>query len=122
MGELREIIERRLEKRRPDCPYVFHRNGKQMKSFRRAFKTACDDAGLAGTVPHDMRRSGIRNFTKAGLGEREGMSISGHRTNSTYRRYNIIDEDLQRSSLQRVHEHQQREKETRKVVPIKRAG
>jgi len=31
------------------------------------------------------------------------MSTSGHRTNSTYKRYNIIDEDLQRSSLQRVY-------------------
>jgi hypothetical protein len=96
-------MERRLEKRRPDCPYVFHRNGKQIKSFRRALNTACADAGLGGTVPHDMRRSGIRNFTKAGLGESEGMSISGHRTNSIYKRYNIIDEDLQRSSLQRVY-------------------
>jgi len=28
VGELREIIERRLAKRLPDCPYVFHRNGK----------------------------------------------------------------------------------------------
>ena len=37
------------------------------------------------------------------LGESEGMSTSGHRTNSTYKRYNIIDEDLQRSSLQRLY-------------------
>jgi integrase len=121
VGELRELIERRLEKRLPECPYVFHRNGKPIKSFRVAFKAACNDAGLAGIVPHDMRRSGVRNFTKAGLSESEGMSISGHRTNSVYKRYNIIDEDLQRQSLERVTAHQKREIAERKVVPLKRA-
>ena len=122
VGELREIIERRLEKRLVECPYVFHRNGKPIMSFRRAFKAACKDSGLAGIVPHDMRRSGVRNFSKARLSESEGMSISGHRTNSIYKRYNIIDEDLQRQSLEQVAEHQKREAEQRKVVPIRRAG
>ncbi len=84
-----------LKDRRPDCPYVFHRNGKQIKSFRRAFKSACKDTGLAGVVPHDMRRSAVRNIRKAGVGETDGMKISGHRTNSVYKRYDIIDEQDQ---------------------------
>jgi integrase len=122
VGELREIIQRRLEDKRFDCPYVFHRHGKQIKSFRRGFISAAKHAGLAGLTPHDLRRSAVRNFLKAGLGEAEGMSISGHETNSTYKRYGIIDENLQRHSLERVHEQQQREIEERKVVPIRRAG
>ena len=121
-GELKDIIVRRLAKRLAECPLVFHRNGKAIKDFRKAFKAAAKLEGLEGLVPHDMRRSGIRNFTKAGLGESEGMSISGHRTASTYRRYNIINEDLQRRSLERVQEHQKREIEERKVIPIKRVG
>jgi integrase len=122
VGELRDIIERRLVKRTPECPYVFHRDGKPIKSFRRAFKTAFKDAGLEGTVPHDLRRSGVRNFTKAGLSESEGMSISGHRTNAIYKRYNIIDEDLQRQSLERVAAQQKREMTRRKIVPIRKMG
>jgi integrase len=122
VGELREIIQRRLEDKRFDCPYVFHRHGKQIKSFRRGFISAAKHAGLAGLTPHDLRRSAVRNFLNAGLGEAEGMSISGHETNSTYKRYGIIDENLQRHSLERVHEQQQREIEERKVVPIRRAG
>jgi integrase len=121
--DLKDIIVRRLAKKRPDCPLVFHRKGRPVKRFEKAFKSACEAAGLAGLVPHDMRRSGIRNFTKAGLGQSEGMSISGHRTDSVYRRYNIIDEEMQRQSLKRVHEHQKREVEQRKkVVPIRQAG
>jgi integrase len=41
VGELHEVMENRGKERRPDCPYVFHRAGKPIKSFRRAFKAAC---------------------------------------------------------------------------------
>src|SRR5262249_28537245 len=59
VGELREIIERRLEKRLPECPFVFHREGNPVKAFRTAFKSAAKRVGVEGTVPHDMRRSGV---------------------------------------------------------------
>ena len=45
---------------------------------------------------------------------------SGHRTNSVYKRYNIVDD--QRETVQQVHDYQKREKEERKAVPIRRAG
>lgn len=122
VGELREVIENRIQKRRPDCPYVFHRDGKPIKSFRKAWATACETAGLDGIVPHDMRRSAIRNMRKAGIGESDGMKISGHRTNSVYKRYDIVDEEDQRRTMERVQEHLRQEMEQRKVVPIRKAG
>ncbi|MBI4529203.1 MAG: site-specific integrase [Deltaproteobacteria bacterium] len=122
IGELREVIERRLAKRRPDCPYVFHRNGRPIKDFRKAFKAACKAAGLMGLVPHDMRRSAIRNFRKSGISEIEGMKFSGHKTNAVYKRYDIVDEEDLRKSMEKVQEHLKREAEDRKVVPLKRAG
>lgn len=136
VGELREIIERRQEKRTAFCPFVFHRKGRQIKSFLNQFRSAAIAVGLGqmtvdpmtkksrylGIVPHDLRRSGIRNLTKAGVGESEGMSISGHRTNSTYKRYNIIDEDLQRQALEKAQQFQKLEVERRKVVPIRKVG
>jgi integrase len=136
VGELREIIERRLAKRLPFCNLVFHRDGKPIKSFRRQWQSAAVAAGLGciekdkvtgkerytGITPHDMRRSAIRNLMKAGVSEAVGMSISGHKTNSTYKRYGIIDEDIQRAALEQSQEHQQREIEQRKVVPIRKAG
>ena len=116
------MIENRIKARQLDCPYVFHREGKAIRSFRRAFKAAAKEAGLAGILPHDMRRSAIRNFRKAGVSESDGMKISGHKTNSVYKRYDIIDEEDQRRTIEKVQEHQRRELENLKVVPIKRVG
>jgi len=103
VGALKEIIDRRWSKRRLDCPFVFHRNGKQIKSFLKGWKTASKAIGQPLLVPHDMRRSGVRNFRKAGLSESEGMKISGHKTRAVYDRYDIID-DL-RDSVTKVQDH-----------------
>jgi integrase len=118
-GALKEIIERRIEVRDIACPYVFHRDGKQIRSFRRAFKTSAVNAGLGGLVPHDMRRSATRNFRKAGLSETEGMKFTGHKTNSTYRRYDIIDEEDSREAMKRVDAYVKEQGE-RKVIALKR--
>src|SRR5262245_3271764 len=118
-GVLREIIERRIEARDIACPYVFHRNGKPIKMFLKAFKGAAKKAGLAGTVPHDMRRSAIRNFRKAGVSENEGMKLSGHRTRSVYDRYDITDEADTREAMKRAQAYNRRQS-SRKVVPIQK--
>jgi integrase len=66
VGELKDIIVRRLAKRLPECPFVFHREGRPIKSFAKAFKSACRKVGVDGILPHDMRRSGVRNLRRAG--------------------------------------------------------
>jgi len=119
-GALLEIIERRKEKRRPDCVFVFHRKGRPIKSFRRAFKAAAKEVKMQDLLPHDMRRSAIRNFRRSGLSEHEGMALSGHTTDSVYRRYDIISDDDLTEAMNRVQQHLKKEAANRKVVPIKR--
>lgn len=45
-GALMDVIERRLKVRRLDCEHVFHRKGKPIKAFAKAFKAAAAKIGM----------------------------------------------------------------------------
>jgi integrase len=67
-GELLDILKRAHSRRRLGLSWVFHRGGKPIGEFRKAFQTAAKAAGLSGHyVPHDLRRCGVRNLTRAGV-------------------------------------------------------
>src|SRR5262245_41120133 len=57
--ELRGCLEAKHETRHGTL--VFHRKGRPIKSFRKAWRSACDEAKLVGRIPHDFRRTAVRN-------------------------------------------------------------
>ena len=100
-GELAAVIERRIEARRLDCPYIFHMNGKPIGDFRKQWSRACAKVGLAGRIVHDLRRSGVRHLIRAGVPPHTVMAFSGHRTASMLKRYDIISLDDLRDAAAR---------------------
>jgi integrase len=82
----------------PECPYVFHRGDFPIGSHVEGWNDACDVAGIPRVLRHDLRRTAVRNMERAGIPRSVAMSITGHKTESTYRRYDIVNEaDLKRA-------------------------
>jgi integrase len=116
-GEIARIIERRLEKRRLDCPSIFHQGGMPIGDFRKVWKRACAAIGLAGRIVHDLRRSGVRHLIRAGVPPHTVMAFSGHRTNSMLKRYDIISLDDLRAAAQQGSDYAG---QPAQVVPLRR--
>jgi len=107
--ELRAILEQQLERTLrlervtgQIIAWLFHRNGTPIKSFRRAWLTACKDAGVPGRIPHDFRRTAVRNLERAGVPRSTAMALVGHKTEAIYRRYAIADEAMLREGASKL--------------------
>lgn len=105
-AELREVLaaqkaeHERLKKAGHLCPWVFFREVaderggekklRRIKRFEKEWKAACKAAGCPGRIPHDLRRTAVRNLVRAGVSQTVAMMVTGHRTDSVFRRYDIV--------------------------------
>ena len=112
--EVREVIERRWAERDNLLPYVFlNSNGTdKVKRFDKAWKRACKDSAIGPRWFHDFRRTAVRDMDRAGVSQVVGMKISGHKTDSVYRRYNIVSDSDLRLAAQKHQEYLKNEKGT----------
>ena len=130
-----QVLVRCASGKKSDDLVFTHDDGGQVKDFRGAWWNACIRAGLGhfecreckqtvsegrkctscdskkkakyvGLRFHDLRRTGVRNMSRKGVPEKVGMLISGHRTDSVYRRYNIVDMEVLKSATAKIEEHQ----------------
>ena len=71
-------------------PWVFHRDGKPIRSMYAAWRSACERAGVPGRLLHDFRRTAVRNLERAAVPRSIAMQLTGHKTEAVYRRYAIV--------------------------------
>src|SRR5215831_16768604 len=91
-----EAWKLRTEQQCPGCPWIFHRHGQRLASLRIAWRRGCEAVGLGrmvehelkgrkvwqGKIPHDFRRTAVRNMIRAAVPQAVAMAISGHKTQS----------------------------------------
>jgi integrase len=77
-------------------------DGSPIKDFRKAWETACEKAGYPGKLFHDFRRSAVRTLERSGVPRSTAMAMVGHKTESIYRRYAIVDEQMHREAAAKL--------------------
>jgi integrase len=119
--ELIEVMKTLHRNRQLHCAYVFHREGKVIKGFRKAWISACKKAGLKGKIFHDFRRTAVRDMVRSGISEKVAMTISGHKSRNVFERYNIVnDQDLREAAL-KFQDYQDRKSTTVGTITPKQA-
>jgi integrase len=95
-GDMREWLltaRKTRDEKFPKCPWVFYTDeGERLYWFYKAWESARVRAGAPDLLFHDLRRSAVRNMERAGITRKVAMSISGHKTENIYRRYDIVAE------------------------------
>ncbi len=88
------------------------RNG-PVGNFKKAWATACHNAGMCTDdskgkclgktrIFHDLRRSAVRRMVQGGMSQQEIMSLCGWETSSMFSRYTILTTADLRSALDRM--------------------
>ena len=86
--------KRRCDIKWPACLWICHRGGNRLQSLKHSWRKACQAIGVGhmvkdatkgrkvwqGKIPHDFRRTAVRNMVRAGVPEKVAMAISGHKT------------------------------------------
>ncbi len=72
---------------------VFLRHGQPFDEIKHSFQSACETAKIKDFTFHDLRHCALNNLRKVGNDFFQIMALSGHKTISVFKRYNLVTEE-----------------------------
>jgi site-specific recombinase XerD len=94
LGRQRKFVSKVEKNTGAVIPWLFCRpDGVRIYRFYEVWRDACNAAGIH-RIPHDFRRTAVRNLERAGVPRTTAMAMIGHKTESIYRRYSIVDQAM----------------------------
>ena len=96
--------ERGIITRAVFCYTIGQKAGQRIteSGYNHAWRKARIGAGCPGRIPHDFRRTAVRNLVRAGVVERVAMQLTGHKTRAVFERYNITSPNDLRDAARRL--------------------
>ena len=91
-AETKSLIDSRWEKR--DGPFVFHRYGREIKSFTYTWRKNVKAVGIPDLEDHDLRRFFAQTGIDSGIPESILMKIGGWLTNATFKRDALVNSEM----------------------------
>ncbi len=119
-GESREILEWRPRDisefifGHAQLGCTFGRGGRKLRGlterhilevWHEALRRMGVPSGEAGFLPYDLKKTALRALRRSGIPEERAMHFSGHRTASTFRRYDIVAREDNREDALRVSDY-----------------
>ncbi len=130
-AEAYELVKACTAGKRADDHVFMREDGSPVRDFSKAWASLCVCVGLGrfvcrqcgtlarpcsecskakrstsyryeGLIFHDLRRSAVRNLERAGVPRSVAMGLTGHKTESVYRRYAIVSEADLAEAVQRL--------------------
>ncbi|MCU1338800.1 MAG: integrase family protein, partial [Bryobacterales bacterium] len=94
------------------------RNGGRIVDFRKDWKKVCEAVGvtpgLDGLIFYDLKRAGVTNLIDDGFDVKEAMTITGHATESAFRRYHKVSAPKLQDAARRIERgHRERQRAAR---------
>jgi integrase len=94
--ECRQLVTEMRKGKQSEDYLITRADGEPVRDFRHTWDAITKAAGVPGLIFHDLRRSAVRNMVRRGVPQKTARKISGHKTDSTFSRYNIVSEaDIQ---------------------------